>query len=1215
MRILNLLCLTILVATLASSGPPVKYSQIRVFIPNKEALDKVWDAGVDFEGSSGKVGGWMEFVAGPYELEALGARKIAYTVVVEDAAARAVQELSREPMNALGFGYGSMGGYYTYAEVVQQLDSMKLLYPTLITARSSIGYTIGGRELWTVKISDNPDVDDAEPEVLYTALHHAREPGGMMTVMYYMWWLLEHYGTDPRATYLINNRQLWFVPVVNPDGYVYNQTTNPAGGGFWRKNRRANGDGSFGIDLNRNYGTYTMWNAPNGGSSTSTGSDTYRGTAPFSEPETQAIDGFMRAHMIRTALNFHTYGRYLIYPWGYLSGESADSATFREFGFDMVATNRHTTGTDLQTVNYSTRGNSDDYMYGDVSKFQTYAMTPEASSSFWPASNLILPVAMENFDMNMYCAYVAGQYTMLKSFTVADSTADGNLEPGEAFTLNAVIRNKGLGDAAGLQVSLSADDPAVSFSPPASSIAFLGARSEQALPCAGRVSPAASQGSLVHVYIDISDSAGYAHRDTLRLYLGTPTILLADGAEGGTANWTTGTGWGTSATAHAGAASFTDSPSGSYPLNANNALQLVHPLNFTGCDHAALRFWTKWTIEPTWDFAQVELSTNGGSSWISLRAPLSHAGSAYGSQAAGTWGFDGYTPGLDWVFQEIDLTPYVGTQALLRFRVTSDGADVRDGIYLDEISVVGYRPTEQRGTLTVSDNGAGSASLTFGESLLATDGLDTLLGEAGLPPAPAPGTFDARWQIAATDGSLADIRETLGPGHTANAFTAALQAGPGGLPFTLRWKSGLLQPGRWHVRDKETAGSKFDVSMWLDSTLSIPDSSVHAVEIVHTPTDSFRTAVQGGWQLVSLPMDVEDASVASLFPGALTNAWSFWTTGYVAADPLERRKGYWIKNGAPDTLSLAGVPVVRDTISVPAGWALVPASAVMCPQDAAALDCPDCSPFYIYNGGYGIMTTGRPGAGAFVRGPRTIIYSCFAPNSPAPKPSTLAALAGRSSLAIGDASGGATTLYFGPAGSAGGALARYDLPPLPPQGLFDARFSSQRLVEELPADGEGREILLQAPRYPVSVAWSALDGTYELEPRVNGVPAGRQTLRGEGRLSVSDPRITSLVLRAAGREALPASFALSQNYPNPFNPSTTVSYDVAERARVTVRVTNALGETVSTIVDHADLPAGRYRAVFDGAALSSGVYFVAMSAVPLEGAGAFQFVQKMLLIK
>ena len=196
-----------------------------------------------------------------------------------------------------------------------------------------------------VKISDNPDIDEQEPEILYTALIHAREPQSMMQMIYFMYYLLENYNTDPSVQYLVDNREMFFIPVLNPDGYEYNRSTNPSGGGMWRKNRKNNG-GSYGIDLNRNFGPYAYWNAPNGGSSTVPSSDTYRGTAPFSEPETANLRDFLATRYFKNALNYHTYSNLLIYPYGALEMETPDSATFREFARDMTAYNGYEYGTD-----------------------------------------------------------------------------------------------------------------------------------------------------------------------------------------------------------------------------------------------------------------------------------------------------------------------------------------------------------------------------------------------------------------------------------------------------------------------------------------------------------------------------------------------------------------------------------------------------------------------------------------------------------------------------------------------------------------------------------------------------------------------------------------------------------------------------------------------------------------------------------------------------
>src|SRR5690606_38361948 len=127
---------------------------------------------------------------------------------------------------------------------------------------------------------NDPDTDQGKPEVFYNSLHHAREPASLSQVVYYMWHLLETYGTDPETTYLLDNTEMYFVPCVNPDGYVHNETTDPNGGGMWRKNRRDNGDGTFGIDLNRNYGHF--WGLDDTGSSPNPESDVYRGPSAFS---------------------------------------------------------------------------------------------------------------------------------------------------------------------------------------------------------------------------------------------------------------------------------------------------------------------------------------------------------------------------------------------------------------------------------------------------------------------------------------------------------------------------------------------------------------------------------------------------------------------------------------------------------------------------------------------------------------------------------------------------------------------------------------------------------------------------------------------------------------------------------------------------------------------------------------------------------------------
>ncbi len=904
-----------------------KFKQIRIFVPDRTVLSQIWSTGIDYEGVTGKIGGNMEFTAGEYELKQLSSKGISYQIVIDDLAAYYAGRLTPEPANALGFGYGSMGGYYTFAEMIQQLDSMRLLYPGLITVRDSIGTTRENRALWAVKISDNPSVNEAEPEVLYTGVHHAREPEGMMSILYYMWWLLQGYGTNAEATYLVNNRQMWFIPVQNPDGYVYNQTTNPGGGGLWRKNRRTNGDGTFGVDPNRNYGPTYMWNANNGGSSTSTSSDTYRGPTAFSEPENQAIDNFMRTHQIKTCLNYHTYGNYLIYPFGYLSAENSDSLVYRAWTYDMTFDNHFTNGTDQQTVAYSTRGNSDDYMFGDTTKPITWTMTPEVGTTgFWPTTPEILPLAVANLTQNKLISYYAGQYTKLSSSAIQDSSGDGFLNAGEGFALNTSLKNLGVSPANNLSITVSCNSSSIQFYTPTVLLNPLPAKRESLITFAGHVDQNAAGATPFQVYVQITDPQGFQKQDTVILVVGTPTVLLADNASGGTGNWTTGTGWGITTNAHTPPNAFTDSPSGNYPTNANNALTLNAQLNLTGYQYAQLKFWTKWAIEPTWDFATVELSTNNGSTWTTLRSKLSHSGSGRSGslQPTGTWGYESYTPGLTWVEQEVDLTSYLNRQIKLRFRVAADGGEERDGFYVDDIRVYGYSVASIPSvpTLVSPANGATNQPLTV------TLGWN-----------PASGATSYRLQVSADSlfGSTILDDSTI--------------TGTSRLTGTLNNST----PYYWRVRAKNIAGTSGWSAQWTFTT---------------TAAVTNQYGVTTGWNMISLPLTVSDRRATVQFPTATSGAFAFdHSLGYVQRDTLTNGEGYWLKFGSAGNVPITGIPLLRDTIDVIAGWNLI--GSITNPVDTNAIvQIPPGileSSFYEYTGSYTAADTLTPAKAYWVK--------------------------------------------------------------------------------------------------------------------------------------------------------------------------------------------------------------------------------------------------------
>lgn len=569
------------------------------------------------------------------------------------------------------FTTGSMGGYYTWEEMIAILDSMAALHPDLISVKQSIGSSWEGRPLYMVRISNNPGVDQDKPEVLYTALHHAREPASLSQVIFYMWHVLENYGTDPEITWLVDHTEMYFVPCVNPDGYVFNETTSPGGGGMWRKNRRDNGDGTFGVDLNRNYGY--EWGLDDDGSSPSTDSEVYRGPAAFSEPETQAVRDFCIAHDLRLALNYHTYGNLLIYPWGYAySLYTADSAVFSTYGLQFAKDNHYLTGTGDQTVQYVTNGDSDDWMYGEQdAKPKILSMTPEAgldNEGFWPPASRINAICKENVTQNLRMAHMAYIHGI-----TTDRTPPVVAAPQAYFTYDM----ERLGQEQGpITVSVTPLDLVLSVGPAKtySDMALLETRTDS---IALTLAPGAVTGDRIR-FVVVTDFGGYAHRDTLTKVVGDAVIALADNGSS-LGNWTGS--WGIDvSTYHTPPSCLSDSPSGPYPNNSVEPLDLAEPIDLSASGSAELSFWAKWDIEPNYDQVQVLASSNG-MDWQPLCGIYTHAGSS--NQSVGEPLYDGRRP--DWVQEHMDLADFLGGPVHLRFQLRSDQFVAKKGFFLDDV--------------------------------------------------------------------------------------------------------------------------------------------------------------------------------------------------------------------------------------------------------------------------------------------------------------------------------------------------------------------------------------------------------------------------------------------------------------------------------------------------------------------------------------------------
>ncbi len=286
------------------------------------------------------------------------------------------------------FQLGSLGGYKTYEEMLDDISYMHDLFPHFITKIKPIGdfLTQEKRRIYWTKISS--PTKNLKSQVLYTALHHAREPGSMLQLLYFMWYVLENYENDPMIKTLLDHVELYFIPCVNPDGYLFNEAGYARGNVYWRKNRRIINSIPYGVDLNRNYGF--KWGLDNEGSSDIYMSQIYRGPEPFSEPETQAVAYFCKQHEFKTALNAHTFSALLIYPWGYTYDLTEDSVAFYNLGNSLTKENNYTHGN--SKIIYRVNGDSDDWMYGDTSKNKIFSFTPEVGRfGFWAPREVLIP--------------------------------------------------------------------------------------------------------------------------------------------------------------------------------------------------------------------------------------------------------------------------------------------------------------------------------------------------------------------------------------------------------------------------------------------------------------------------------------------------------------------------------------------------------------------------------------------------------------------------------------------------------------------------------------------------------------------------------------------------------------------------------------------------------------------------------------------------------
>ena len=712
-----------------------QYSRITIPDPDEATLTKILQAGIDLHcGShlSMKDGiRTLEVECSQQELHLLEQESINYSILISNVdefythraslnlgkakaslAARKQESLLRQSTTGScvlpqypvpsHFTLGELGGFLFYQQILEMLDSMAVLYPQLITLREPVSDSIRthqGRPVFWVKISDNVDVDEAEPEVLYTALTHAREPASAMSLLYYMWFLLENYEGSPEVRRIVDHTELYFVPVLNPDGYVYNETIAPQGGGMWRKNMHDNDanaiiDGKDGVDLNRNFGY--LWGYDNIGSSPFPSVSTYRGESPFSEPETRMLMEFVLQREFVTTMNNHSYGNDLYHAWEHGPSPLPDRNIFYRLSDLMTWENRYLFGESYNTYWLGAiNGGANDWFYGEQTlKPRIFSWLSEIGNEFWPDPLDIVQICADQLEPHLTVAKIAGQHAEIYDLNQPGITYGQN-------TLTFRVENLGL-QQGNCKVSLLPASNGITdfFVKGGGEVTFREVLESSKIKIDITIDTHTPDGSIIEFDILVEGEEYVVMRKRISKFINPVLILPGNEISDELEMWETNV-WGVVGDPNAeGVHWITDSPKGNQ-LNAYNTIRLRDTIDLSDVTWARATFSARWSIETTHDFVQFQARRDGGE-WIALCGRYTKPGalgnpidipSPHAGQPVGEPLYDGRQ--LTRIREQVDLVDFMGEDHVeFRFVAWSGGTVSiieEDGFYFTDFEVYASR--------------------------------------------------------------------------------------------------------------------------------------------------------------------------------------------------------------------------------------------------------------------------------------------------------------------------------------------------------------------------------------------------------------------------------------------------------------------------------------------------------------------------------------------
>ena len=614
--------------------------------------------------------GRAQIAAVPEEIETLWANGFRPVIVLERM---------RDAVKSLNLP--DRGEYHSYTELTNDLQTWAATYPE-ITELVSIGESYQGREIWALKITDNPTIEENEPEIQWIGCHHGDETISVEVPYYMAEYLLTNYGTDPQVTWLVNEREFWIIPMLNPDGHTAGSRYN-----------------ALGIDLNRDYLCPCGCN---------------EGSA-FSAPETAALRDFNVGMNPVTSLTFHAGAVCVNYLWDYTYDPTPDEPMIITLSNGYASYNGYwvTNGADW----YIVHGSCQDWCYNTRGEID---WTIELCDEKDPPASEIDPIFNENRDAMLYLARHSGHgicgvvtdgetgEPVYATISIPEIGKDVYTDPDvgdyhrmvEGGTYTVVCTADGYPSQTVYNVTASLDTfVVVDFAlepPPRGTIAGYVtddygsplAATVELTDIAGYSATADSATGYYEIpyvpagFHDVRASmAGYAtaeHFDVQVVDDATTTEnfalqspLFYDDFEAGIGNWLGD--WALTTSKYSSPThSLTDSPGGDYPNYANTVTTLATPIDLSAHEEATLSFKLTYDTESGYDYLYVEARADEASSWQRLA-------SYDGTQAS-------------WSEEVLDLASFglAGSSALqVRFVLHSDGWVTRDGAYVDDVAIFG----------------------------------------------------------------------------------------------------------------------------------------------------------------------------------------------------------------------------------------------------------------------------------------------------------------------------------------------------------------------------------------------------------------------------------------------------------------------------------------------------------------------------------------------